>query len=78
MTEAEIRARLERKTERLGKLRTARARLDAGTLEAFEALDDMGREAVFDADPDLFRRHLEAVRDRGMTTLTGGPDDERD
>lgn len=75
-TEAEIRARIERKKERLGEARRARAQIRAATLEEFEALDDAGRREVFDVDPGLFRRHYEAIRERNMQKLEAT--DERD
>lgn len=75
-SESEIRARIEKKRERLGKARRVKAQIDAGTLEEFEALDDVGRREVFDADPGLFRQHMEAIREKNMHKLEAT--DERD
>lgn len=72
-TEAEIQERIERKQERLGKLRRMKAQIDAGTLEKFEAMDDPGQRNVFDADPALFRQHMETIHERNLAKLIGGP-----
>jgi hypothetical protein len=76
--EADIRsieARLEKRRERLAKVKVAAARLEAATLEDFEGLDDTGRRKIFDADPALFHKHFEEIRKRNMRRFLDGRGD---